>query len=91
MCDFSFQQSQSLKSNLYSASFHEVYSWAVQNVQEGLRKRALSEIYFYLFGTSVCETIYTESRLVFKFPMGHKILLFAIFKDLNKEKLPVFL
>lgn len=78
ICGFGFQQSQPLKSNLYSASFHEVHSWAVQKVQEGLRNRALSEIYFHLFGTSICETVYTESRLVFKLPMDQKILLFLL-------------
>lgn len=78
ICDFGFQQSQPLKSNLYSASFHEAHSWAVQQVQEGLRNWALSEIYFHLFGISICETVYTESRLVFKLPMDHKILLFLL-------------
>lgn len=78
ICGFGFQQSQPLKSNLYSASFHEVHSWAVQKVQEGLKNRALSEIYFHLFGTSICETVYTESRLVFKLPMDQKILLFLL-------------
>lgn len=78
LCDFGFQQSQPLKSNLYSASFHGVHSWAVQKVQEGLRNKALSEIYFHLFGTSICETVYTESRLVYKLPMDHKILLFLL-------------
>lgn len=76
--DFGFQQSQPLKSNLYSASFYEVHSWAVQKVQEGLRNRALSEIYFHLFGTSICETVYTESRLMFKLPIDHKILHFLL-------------
>lgn len=78
ICDFGFQQSQPLKSNLYSASFREAHSWAVQQVQEGLRNWALSEIYFHLFGISICETVYTEGRLVFKLPVDHKILLFLL-------------
>lgn len=92
ICDFGFQQSQPLKSNLYSASFYEVHSWAVQKVQEGLRNRALSEIYFHLFGTSICETVYTESRLMFKLPMDHKILHFLLSSRTSiRKKLPVFL